>query len=131
MAGTPRYPSWWSAPILTPPRRSAWPKWASALFSLSLIPPRRFAANWSKFSMVRLNSLFCLGLLWPALLAAQQTPDLNRILERLDKLEEQNHALTEQVRQLQTQLAALRPDAAQGGATSDAAQDTAQNAPTV
>ena len=68
--------------------------------------------------MVRLNSLFCLGLLWPALLGAQQTPEINRILERLDKLEEQNHALTEQVRQLQTQLAAERGTA-----------DAAPNAP--
>jgi hypothetical protein len=56
--------------------------------------------------MVRLNSLFCLGFLWPVLLGAQQTPEIDRILERLDKLERENHALADQVRQLQDQLSA-------------------------
>ena len=53
--------------------------------------------------MVRLNNLFCLGLLWPAWLGAQQTPEINQILERLDKLEQQNRTLVEQVQQPQTQ----------------------------
>jgi hypothetical protein len=61
--------------------------------------------------MVRLNSLLCVGLLWPAWLGAQQTPEINGILERLDKLEQQNRALTEQVQQLKTELAASRPNA--------------------
>jgi hypothetical protein len=71
--------------------------------------------------MVRLNRLLCLGLLWPALLGARQTPEINRILDRLDKLEQQNRALTEQVRQLKSDLAASRPDpgnAAPGNAAS-------------
>jgi hypothetical protein len=62
--------------------------------------------------MVRLNSLLGLGLLWPALLGAQQTPEINQILERLDKLEQQNRALTEQVQQLKSELAASHPDSA-------------------
>jgi len=57
--------------------------------------------------MVRLNNLFCLGLLWPAWLGAQQTPEINRILERLDKLEQQNRALTGEVQDLKNQLAAV------------------------
>jgi hypothetical protein len=59
--------------------------------------------------MLRLNNLFCLGLLWPVLAGAQQTPEINRILERLDKLELQNRALAEQVQQLKSELAASRP----------------------
>ncbi len=59
--------------------------------------------------MVRLNSLFCLGLLWPALLGAQQTPEINRILERLDKLEQENRALTEQVQQLKKRVGRIAP----------------------
>jgi hypothetical protein len=67
--------------------------------------------------MVRLNSLFCLGLLWPALLGAQQTPEISQILERLDKLEKENHALAEQVQQLKSELAASRPDVSTNAAS--------------
>jgi hypothetical protein len=70
--------------------------------------------------MVRLNSLFYLGFLWPALASAQQTPEINQILERLDKLEQQNHALAEQVQQLQAQLAASHPAAPAQAASVDA-----------
>src|ERR1700683_5379582 len=71
--------------------------------------------------MVRLNSLCCLGLLWPALLGAQQTPEINRILERLDKLEQENRALAEQVQQLKSELAASRPNAPTSAADASAA----------
>jgi hypothetical protein len=70
--------------------------------------------------MVRLNSLFCLGLLWPALLGAQQTPEINGILERLDKLERENRALTEQVQQLKSELAASHPEAPAASANTTA-----------
>jgi hypothetical protein len=47
----------------------------------------------------------CLALwLAPVSLCAQTAPDLAKILERLDRLEEENRALTEQVRALQAQL---------------------------
>ncbi len=73
--------------------------------------------------MVRLNSLLCLGVAWPVLLGAQQTPEINQILERLDKLERENLALTEQVQQLRTQLAASSATGAakstRGGAHGD------------
>jgi hypothetical protein len=81
--------------------------------------------------MGRLNSLFCLGLLWPALLGAQQTPEIDRILERLDKLERENHALAEQVQQLKAQLAASRPPAPTDATAANAAPPDAAASPTV
>jgi hypothetical protein len=74
--------------------------------------------------MGRLNNLFCMGLLWPAWASAQQTPEINRILERLDKLEQENRALAEQVQQLKSDLAASRPNVP-GSATATAAPITA------
>ena len=53
------------------------------------------------------SSFACLALyLAPVTLCAQTqtTPDLAKILERLDRLEQENRALTEQVRALQAQL---------------------------
>ena len=70
--------------------------------------------------MVRLNNLFCLGLLWPAWLGAQQTPEINQILERLDKLEQENRTLAEQVQQLKSELAAARPDTSANAASASA-----------
>jgi hypothetical protein len=58
--------------------------------------------------MVRLNGLFLLGLVWPALAAAQQAPEIARILDRLDKLEKENSELVQQVRELQSELATVR-----------------------
>ena len=81
--------------------------------------------------MVRLNSLFCLGLLWPALLGAQQTPEINRILERLDKLEQENRALADQVQQLKSQLAASRPDVSPSAVSPSAVSVSAVSASTV
>ena len=50
-------------------------------------------------------------ILAPATLCAQTqtTPDLAKILERLDRLEQENRALTEQVRALQAQLGTPAP----------------------
>jgi hypothetical protein len=58
--------------------------------------------------MVRLNSLLCLGLALPASMAAQ-TAEIGQILQRLDRLEQENRDLTAQVRQLQQELGAARP----------------------
>src|SRR5690349_19777263 len=55
--------------------------------------------------MVRLNRLFGPAvLLWPILLGAQTGPQLVSILERLDRLERENRALTEEVRSLRAQI---------------------------
>jgi hypothetical protein len=68
----------------------------------------------------RLDGLLYLGLLWPSLLGAQQTPEINQILQRLDKLESENRALAEQVQQLKAQLAASPPVAPTDATTTDA-----------
>ena len=53
------------------------------------------------------TSLVCLALwLAPVTVCAQTTPDLAKILERLDRLEQENRTLSEQVRALQAQLGA-------------------------
>ena len=62
-------------------------------------------ANWSRFSMVRINRLFAPALLlWPLWLSAQTQPDLAAILDRLDRLERENRALTAEVRSLRARL---------------------------
>jgi hypothetical protein len=56
------------------------------------------------------TSLVCLALwLAPGTLCAQTAPDLAKILERLDRLEQENRALSEQVRALQAQLGTTAP----------------------
>ena len=50
-------------------------------------------------------SLFLL----PALLLAQISPDQTQILQRLERLEQQNRLLMEEVRELKQQIAATRP----------------------
>ena len=63
--------------------------------------------------MARLNSLFGAAVLaWPLLLGAQTQPDLAQILDRLDRLERDNRALTEEVRTLRARL-----DASAGGSS--------------
>ncbi len=60
--------------------------------------------------------------LWPAVAlfalavipaSAQVQPEMTRIMERLDRLEEQNRALLVEIRKLRTELAAAREDAPQ------------------
>jgi len=59
--------------------------------------------------MSRRNRLSRLILcLWPAVLGAQSAGDLTRILERLDRLEEQNRAQALEIEQLRSELAAAR-----------------------
>jgi hypothetical protein len=56
------------------------------------------------------TSIVCVALcLAPVTLCAQTAPELARILERLDRLEAENRALSEQVRALQAQLGAAAP----------------------
>jgi hypothetical protein len=78
--------------------------------------------------MLRLNNLFCLGLLWPVLAGAQQTPEINQILARLDKLETENRALAEQVQQLSSALAASRPEASGNAASGNGASGNGASA---
>jgi hypothetical protein len=52
-------------------------------------------------------ALIC-GLLSCGLLAAQTTPEIREILERLQRLEQQNRALSEEVHQLRQELASAR-----------------------
>src|SRR5262249_2775834 len=59
----------------------------------------------SRFSMARLSRLAALSLwLWPLFLGAQTQPEIAGILERLDRLERENRALTEEVRALRAKL---------------------------
>src|SRR5664280_2836064 len=56
------------------------------------------------------HALACLALcLAPVSLCAQTAPDLAKIVERLDRLEQENRALSEQVRALQAQLGTPAP----------------------
>ncbi len=59
--------------------------------------------------------VFCI---FPALLTAQQKSDLQQILERLDRIEQENKTLTDEVRALRAELAASRaaPAAAEASA---------------
>jgi hypothetical protein len=69
--------------------------------------------------MPRANSLFAVFLLLGpgSVLAAGQSPQLDRILTRLDQLEKENHTLLEEVRALRSEVTALRAEpVAQPGA---------------
>src|SRR5271169_2327233 len=52
---------------------------------------------------------------------AQSAPEMREILSRLDRLEQTNQALTEEIRLMRKELATLRPEAA--GQTQVAATD--------
>src|ERR1019366_9078252 len=79
-------------------------------FSRNHFRRRWCAGNWSSFSMAGRSSLVCLALCLAAVpLCAQTAPDVAKILERLDRLEQENRALSEQVRALQAQLGMAAP----------------------
>jgi hypothetical protein len=82
--------------------------------------------------MVRLNSLFWLGLALPPCLGAQ-TADMSQILQRLDKLEKDNRDLAAQVQQLKSELAgrAATPAAAEPPSTPEPATTAAAATPTL
>jgi hypothetical protein len=61
-------------------------------------------------------------LLFPLLLSGQTSPEMSKIMERLDRLEQENRALSEQVRTLAAELAASK-----GGATAESAPNLTVN----
>jgi len=71
----------------------------------------------------RLRLPFATVLLFPIFLRAQTSPEINRILERLDHLEQQNQQLLEEVRSLRAELSTARGEtpAPPAGATAQAA----------
>ena len=60
-------------------------------------------------------TLFC-GLLLPGMLAAQTSPEIAEILSRLQRLEQQNKELADEVHKLRDELAVARGQAAEPGA---------------
>ena len=62
---------------------------------------------------------------WPFYAHAQSSPELRQILERLDRLERENHALADEVHALRAELAASRPAPAQPPAESAASTPAA------
>jgi hypothetical protein len=76
------------------------------------------------------GSLACIGamLLLPLVLSAQSqpTPDLKSILDRLDRLEQENRSLSEQVRDLRNQLAAVRGETAPATPAAEPAAPTTE-----
>jgi len=63
--------------------------------------------------MARLCRLSWLApLVWPLVVSAQTSPEIAGILQRLDRLEQENRALTDEVRSLRAELAAARGPAA-------------------
>ena len=76
--------------------------------------------------MGRSISLLSLAALsWPILLSAQTNPDLARILERLDRLEQENRTLAGEVKALRAELAASRDTQPGANGGEEAAQVTA------
>src|SRR5579885_78481 len=83
----------------------------------------RCAENWSSFSMHSAHRTFrkglhaapgiFLGLLFAAPLGAQSSPELQQILTRLERLEQQNRELMQEVHSLREELATARPRPAQ------------------
>ena len=55
------------------------------------------------------SQLFLPLILLPSILLAQPSPDQSQILQRLERLEQQNRMLMEEVRELRQQIAATRP----------------------
>jgi hypothetical protein len=74
--------------------------------------------------MIRFNNVLLLGLIWPGLLAGRQSPELAQILERLDKIEQENRALAAQVQELRNELAARQAPPASNAAASTPASAT-------
>jgi hypothetical protein len=79
---------------------------------IPLVLPRRITINRKWFALL----CVCLA---PALLHAQSPPEIREILDRLERLEQQNRALADEVHQLRQELAATR---AQTGQAEEAAK---------
>src|SRR5260370_38848885 len=66
---------------------------------------RKYAADWSS-SLMLPKYRYLILLLVPLLLPAQEKSEFQQIIERLDRLEQENRSLTDEVRALRTELAA-------------------------
>ena len=75
---------------------------------------------------MRTKTHYLILLLVPVLLPAQSKTDLEQILERMDRLEEENRNLAAEVRALREELAAPRP--APAAASVPAEKPAAENA---
>lgn len=83
--------------------------------------------------MVRPINLVLLALpLWPVMLSAQTSPEMVRIVERLDRLERENRTLSDELRALRAELNASKGDAvAIPAAAGQPVAAAAQTTPTV
>ena len=71
-------------------------------------------------------SRYVLTFVWlcgAALAGAQNTPEMRAVLDRLDRLEKDNRALTEEIGALRKELGMLRPPGAETGAVAAASSD--------
>src|SRR5262249_47649080 len=101
-------------PIQRP--RSGSQRWVWTRFSRNHFHRRRCAGHWSNFSMAPSINLWrshsaraaAIFLIACPLLPAQSNTDLTRILERLDRLEQENRTLAGEVQSLRAELAASR-----------------------
>src|SRR5579871_1664491 len=89
-------------------RPSASASWARTLFSRNHIPRCPSGKNWS--SGLPMRQLSLLMMLCAGCAQAQSTLEIREILARLQKLEDANRALNEEVTALRGQLAAARGD---------------------
>src|SRR5579871_5604391 len=93
--------------------------------------PPKCGRNWSNFLMpipsIVPRSWFtvCCGLLLPGMLAAQSSPEITEILARLQRLEQQNQELADEVHKLRDELAAARGQTPEPGATQALAEKVA------
>src|SRR5713226_5113357 len=66
---------------------------------------RKYAADWSS-SLMLPKYRYLILLLVPFVLPAQEKSEFQQIIERLDRLEQENRSLTDEVRAMRTELAA-------------------------
>ncbi|MEO7144705.1 MAG: hypothetical protein ABI165_14500 [Bryobacteraceae bacterium] len=71
---------------------------------------------------MRVNFWYLAVWLFPTVLAAQQKSELQQILERLDRLEQENQNLTTEIHSLRAELAAANKPGQPGGGTGEAAK---------
>src|ERR1700674_1739687 len=69
---------------------------------------RKYAADWSSSLMLPKHRLF-IFMLVPFLLHAQEKSEFQQIIDRLDRLEQENRSLADEVRALRAELAAHPP----------------------
>src|SRR5258708_7705452 len=104
-------PSSWSAATPIRRHRNGFAGWGRTLTSPNHILPPPCGKRWSGYCMRRrrhrLELIF--ALLAPLVrVQAQSPPELQQILDRLNRLESENRELREQVRELREQMRELR-----------------------